>query len=352
MIRKEEFGIFSYEIICSLSELTRNEIIVFGYLLLCRNAKTGQCNPKLRTIATDTNLAPPRVTEAVKGLEKKQWIVWNGDGNFLLIKAEEKVTENVTFKPENNSQKVTENVISQDKKVTENVTRSYGKRNSEVTENVTQVTENVTRSLKDLEQRKNKEEEQRREVVTRTTHAREAFSQFVSAQEIASQTFANEQLFDDRFEPFIAGLKLRLKAKNQLPREAEWLKTFELWVVNEESPENFLAIYDTLCRIAKKKSFNVSPSVLANNYGRLEALQQELELSEKGENHGKLSAAELREKNFKEQEQLLDKYKRQAEESRRATGGTGDSIPSGDIPNRAVQFKIVLPKLSNLGKPV
>lgn len=52
--------------------LTRNEIIVFCYLLKKRNSKSNQCNPRLTSIAFETHLKPPRVTEAVKGLEAKK----------------------------------------------------------------------------------------------------------------------------------------------------------------------------------------------------------------------------------------------------------------------------------------
>lgn len=73
--------------------LTRNELVVFIYLLRKRNGQTKKCNPRLSTIAEETQLKAPRITEAVKGLEAKNWIVRLDSGDFII---NEKLTQCVT----------------------------------------------------------------------------------------------------------------------------------------------------------------------------------------------------------------------------------------------------------------
>lgn len=110
--------------------LTRNEIVVFTYLLYKRNGNSLKCNPRLATIAAETNLTAPRITEAVRGLEAKNWIIWLDSGDFVF------------------NEKVTESVTSQ---VTNSVRKSYGKRNLKLRNAEVEVTQSVS-EIKGIEQ--------------------------------------------------------------------------------------------------------------------------------------------------------------------------------------------------------
>lgn len=98
--------------------LTRNEIIVYCYLVKSKNKESGQCNPKQKKIADDTGLKASRLSEAICGLEEKGWAIADETGNYFLP---EKVTESVRKVTKFVSKKVTNNVT----KVTNNVTKSY-----------------------------------------------------------------------------------------------------------------------------------------------------------------------------------------------------------------------------------
>jgi hypothetical protein len=131
-----DFGQIPFEIICRFGELDKTEIRVLSYLYACRNTDTKQCNPGRKLISTDTGVAKSHLSTALSSLEQNGWLAEGENGHFTLFAnppKKEKVTESVTLRPT--------------KEVTESVTI--------VTESVTEVTESVTLLNKDLEQRKN-----------------------------------------------------------------------------------------------------------------------------------------------------------------------------------------------------
>jgi hypothetical protein len=68
----------------SLGELTKNEIRVLLFLRICRNHKTGRCDPSRATIGAGSGIKHrSHVTEAIAGLETKGWIVEDTAG-FLF----------------------------------------------------------------------------------------------------------------------------------------------------------------------------------------------------------------------------------------------------------------------------
>ncbi len=139
-----------------LGELTKREIQVLIYLKLCRNARTGRCNPGRSAIAAFCRLARPHVTIAIAGLETKGWIVEDADGF--------KITESVTIADADRPGKVTKSVTG---KVTESVTVTESvitKSVSGVTDLARKVTElviplNIIQQTKQTKNKKNTPDE-------------------------------------------------------------------------------------------------------------------------------------------------------------------------------------------------
>jgi hypothetical protein len=118
--------------ILRFGELTKREIQVVSYLFLCRNGHNNRCDPKQKTIAAGTGLAPPHVSTAIAGLERKGWAIEDADGFHLAdadaIPEPKKVTKSVTKKRQKVTKLVTnpaENVTNLVTKVTDSVTKSY-----------------------------------------------------------------------------------------------------------------------------------------------------------------------------------------------------------------------------------
>jgi len=89
------FGKIDFKLACRFNELTRNEIRVLVYLYICRNEKTGQCNPSRKTIIKDTKLEKGNLSKAISGLEDKGFIIEFQDSSFELISAENIVNPNL-----------------------------------------------------------------------------------------------------------------------------------------------------------------------------------------------------------------------------------------------------------------
>lgn len=93
------------------------------------------------------------------------------------------------------------------------------------------------------------------------------------------------------FSPFVqtclAGMNIRLNAPHTLPKQFDWLKRFELWELNESTPENFLETYDLLEKIRKKKkaAWTVTFETVEKNFGKIESLRNEVAQLEE-ETHG------------------------------------------------------------------
>lgn len=174
--------------------LTRNEIIVFCYLLKKRNSLTKQCNPKLSTIATETNLKAPRVSEAVKGLEAKSWVVWATSGDFII------------------NEKVTQCVTSQ---VTNCVRKSYALRKKKLRNAEEKVTHCVT-TFKRIGTDKEQTSEKRTQAITIAQNPKH-FATAVGADE---ETTA-EQIYRE----FFGGICLNPEQQKLFAQ----IKNFEIW---------------------------------------------------------------------------------------------------------------------------
>lgn len=229
--------------------LTRNEIVVYCFLVKSRNDKTKKCNPKQSTIAAETNLKTSRVSEAIKGLEAKGWAILDGYGEFILP---EKVTQCVTTQ------------------VTNSVRKSYGKRNEKLRNAEVEVTQSVT-EIKGIENTREKTNENTRE-------KKEA--------ETAPPPEAN---LESDFEIFEDGMKARLKTPAQLPNETQWITVFDFWTANGYTTDNLLETFD-LCEEIRDgtigKYWEITPKFLKSKIGHIEQLRREAEDLLNGANNG------------------------------------------------------------------
>jgi hypothetical protein len=85
------FAQIPFELACRFGELSKNEIRVFVYLLARRNANSEQCNPRPVLIASDLTMDKGNVSKAISGLEDKNWIIWQTNGQFLFPVLAEKL---------------------------------------------------------------------------------------------------------------------------------------------------------------------------------------------------------------------------------------------------------------------
>jgi hypothetical protein len=143
--------------IARFGELTKREIQVVSFLYLCRNGDNNRCNPKRKAIAAGTGLAPPHVTIAIAGLERKGWIVeGTAEGFYLRDAADIPPAEKVT-------KLVTNPAAEPVEKSAGKVTKSVNNAESEVTKSVTKITKSVKNNyqfgnehIKDIEQSSNR----------------------------------------------------------------------------------------------------------------------------------------------------------------------------------------------------
>lgn len=112
-----------------------------------------------------------------------------------------------------------------------------------------------------------------------------------TADEIAEALFDNPKPVkpvgsDKFFHECNQGLKDRLKTPARLPDQGKWLQVFQFWLDNEQTSENFLAIFDLKdeIRVRKKEKWTISPSVMEKAFGKLESLKLELEELKNGGN--------------------------------------------------------------------
>lgn len=123
------------------AELNQREIRVLLFLKMCKNARSGRCNPTRATIAESTGLRKSHLSVAVHGLRAKGWII-EGRNGFEITELSDVpiVTESVTIR----QKKVTESVT---KKLPDRELLSEKKlpdRELKVTDPVLKVTDSVT----------------------------------------------------------------------------------------------------------------------------------------------------------------------------------------------------------------
>jgi hypothetical protein len=138
------FGKIDFKLACRFGELTANEMRVLVYLYACRNEETRQCNPSRKTICADTGLDKGNLSKAISGLEEKEWVLENLDGNFDLFSADQ----------------IPEKVVSSTTKVVSSTTQKVVKVTTEVVEVTTKSCRTNNPHIKELN-RERTEKEQR-----------------------------------------------------------------------------------------------------------------------------------------------------------------------------------------------
>ena len=203
--------------------LTRNEIVVYCYLVKKRNGETKKCNPKQATIARETNLQTSRVSEAVKGLESKGWAIMNEYGEFHLP---EKVTESVTTQ------------------VTNSVRKSYGKRKKKLRNAEVNVTQSVT-EIKGIENTREKTIEntkEKRESSLNSTNAKTA-----NDAPALDKSFLDNEFFQiyGEFYPNVALSPKKIKLLNSRIRDGTiFRQALRYWDDNDYRAESIGKICD------------------------------------------------------------------------------------------------------------
>lgn len=203
-----------------MHELTKREILVFVYLVMCENTKTGRCNPSRSMISKALNMPLPHVSVAIPGLGAKGWIVEDVDGNFGIIPIE-KVTESVSLE-------VTKSVTPE---VTKSVTRpKVTKSVNEVTKSVTKVTKSVSAIYKDLKQTRT-DNEQKEITPAASKKGKRIANDFVLTDEMREYAArkrpdVNAALETEKFINFWKGKPGKDGTK------LDWPATWRNWILN------------------------------------------------------------------------------------------------------------------------
>jgi len=123
--------------ICRFGELTKREIIVVAFLFASRNRRSGLCNPSRKTISEATGIALPNLSNAVRGLVEKGWIIDHGRDGFEIVETVHEPDE----KGEENYQIDNPEIINS---ITSAEPENYQNDNSAVIKSITKVTDLIT----------------------------------------------------------------------------------------------------------------------------------------------------------------------------------------------------------------
>jgi hypothetical protein len=265
-------------------ELDPTEKLLFMYLLINPFTRLSGCYKlTIRQMAFDTGIDSSMVLEILNRFETQKKVIYR-DGWIFLPNF---------LKNQNLNENMRKNVASElndapewAKSILATIIES-----SETLRNAFKGFETLRNASKrEVEEKVEVKVEIEREGEVKNAHASE--SQW--ADEIAEALFDNPKPVkpvgsDKFFHECNQGLKDRLKTPARLPDQGKWLQVFQFWLDNEQTSENFLAIFDLKdeIRVRKKEKWTISPSVMEKSFGKLESLKLELkELNNGGNGNG------------------------------------------------------------------